>query len=160
MSTKLLVYLGGDKMSNSNFKAGIALKNQKLKFKGVSESNSTRSIAFDYSEPLGDGDGFRGLELLLLSFGGCVSTAIVFLLRRQGKNIDTFKMNLEGVKKENPLSIEKILFEIEIASDNISTENMQVVIKNAEAVSPVWNMIKGNTKVEGSFILKKNGDLI
>ena len=141
-------------MGNGDFKAEVKLKNQKVKFEGISLLNPTRHIDFDYAKPMGDDEGFRGLELLLLSFGGCVSTTIVFLIRRQGKEINSFKMNLEGVKKENPLSIEKINFEVEIDSEEITEEDIQVIAKQTEALSPVWNMIKGNCIVQGNYILR------
>ena len=65
----------------------LRLVNDKVQFLGVSEENLARPIQFDYAPPVGDGDGYKGIELLMLSFAGCVSTAIVFLLRKKSKNI-------------------------------------------------------------------------
>ena len=82
----------------------VSLTNQKVQFTGVSTSNPDHPIAFDYLPPLGDGQGYRGLELLLMSFAGCVSTAIVALLRRMGKNISGFKMNAKGINRTQPVT--------------------------------------------------------
>ena len=74
-------------MNSNQFEVTVNLTNQKVQFVGVSMSNPDRPIAFDYLPPLGDGQGYRGLELLLMSFTGCVSTAIVYLLRKMGRTI-------------------------------------------------------------------------
>jgi putative redox protein len=63
----------------------VTLTNNKLQFTGISPSNPDRLITFDYKPPIGDGDGYNGLELLLMSLAGCSSTAIVFLLRKMEK---------------------------------------------------------------------------
>ena len=60
----------------------ITRTNRKVHFEGVSDANPERRIPFDFAPPLGDGNGFAGLELLLMSFAGCVSTTVVFLLGR------------------------------------------------------------------------------
>lgn len=145
-------------MKSENFMAEVTLKNQKFKLEGISESNSSRPIEFDFSKPLGDDDGYKGLELLLLAFGGCVSTTMIFLLRKQEKKIESFKLKLEGVKRQNPVSIEKIIFKAVIVSDNISDEDMQILLKKAEKICPVWNMIKGNTEVVGEYNLVNKGE--
>jgi len=46
----------------------VNLTNQKGQFIGVSRSNP--SITFDYDPPLGDGQGYTGLEMLLMSLAG------------------------------------------------------------------------------------------
>ncbi len=44
----------------------VKLINDKLQFKGISETNLDFPIPFDYLPPIGDGQGFRGLELLIM----------------------------------------------------------------------------------------------
>ena len=67
-------------MSELKEKVTVRLINQKVQFIGVSNANPEQPITFDYKPPLGDGMGFNGLELLLMSFSGCSATAIVYLL--------------------------------------------------------------------------------
>lgn len=134
-------------MSVAPIEINLELKNQKVKFVGVSASNQDNPITIDYLPPLGDGEGFLGLELLVMSFAGCVSTAIVGLLRRQGKNISSYKMKAAGIKKETPLSLEKISFEITIESDNTNEDELIKTLKMAGDISPVWIAIKNNVEV-------------
>lgn len=127
-------------------KVSMELVNEKLRFLGTSEDNPSRPVSMDYAPPLGDGEGFLGLELLLISFAGCVSTAIVFILRRMGKTVSGYRMRAAGTRREAPLSLEAIDFEIEVDSPDIGDE-LESAILRAEQLSPVWLAIKGNVRV-------------
>ncbi len=129
----------------------VSLTNQKVQFTGVSKSNPDHPIAFDYLPPLGDGQGYRGLELLLMSFAGCVSTAIVALLRRMGKNISGFKMNAKGINRTQPLSLQKICMEVILESTDAEDADIQNAIKQAEEISPVWLALKNNVEVSTEY---------
>jgi len=74
-------------MSELQEKVAVRLINQKVKFTGVSNANPDQPITFDYKPPIGDGEGYNGLELLLMSLSGCSATAIVYLLRKMGKTV-------------------------------------------------------------------------
>ncbi len=54
-------------MSGLNEEVTIRLINDKVRFTGVSKANPDHPLSIDYVPPLGDGMGFRGLELFLLS---------------------------------------------------------------------------------------------
>lgn len=136
-----------------NLVVEIKRTNQKIHFEGVSAFNPDITIPFDYAPPLGDGQGFAGLELLLLSFSGCVSTAMVVLLGRAGKHVASYAAKVEGVRREHPLSLSEILFHIRIASEDITAEDMDAVIRQAEMISPVWLAVKNNVDVKITYEL-------
>ena len=129
----------------------MELINQKVKFTGISKTNPETPVKIDYLPPLGDGEGFLGLELLVMSFAGCVSTGIVGLLRRMNKTDFTYKMNIIGIKKEQPLSLEKINFTVIVESKDVSDDELQNVIKKAEEISPVWIAIRNNVEVDWQY---------
>ncbi len=137
----------------ANLVIEIKRTNQKVHFEGASNTNPNILIPFDYTPPLGDGNGFAGLELLLMSFAGCVSTTIVFLLGRLGKHISSYTATAEGIRREHPLSLSKIRFHIRIESKDITGMDAEDAIKQAEAVSPVWQAVKNNIAVEITFEL-------
>ena len=137
----------------SNLLIKIKRTNQKVHFEGVSDTNTGIVIPFDYAPPLGDGQGFGGLELLLMSFSGCVSTTVVFLLRRLGKHIANYTAEVEGIRSEQPLALKEIHFNICIESNDITVEDMENTIKQAENVSPVWQAVKNNITVKMTFEL-------
>ena len=129
----------------------MELVNQKVKFTGVSKTNPDTPIAIDYLPPLGDGEGFLGLELLVMSFAGCVSTAIVGLLRIMNKNISAYKMDVTGIKNEQPLSLQKIHFAVVVESNDINQDEIQNVLKMAEQISPVWIAIRNNVDIDWEY---------
>ena len=119
-------------------------------FEGISETNPGITIPFDYAPPLGSGSGFAGLELLLMSFTGCVSTTAVFLLGRMGKHISSFSASAEGIRSEHPLSLKEVCFHICVESEDVTDKDMESVFKQAEAVSPVWQALRNNVAVKTS----------
>ena len=120
-------------------------------FETVSADHPALSIPFDFTPPLGSGDGLSGLEALVMTFSGCVSTAIVALTLRLGKHIGSYAVKAEGERAEQPLSLQKIFFHIELTSRDITADDMDWVLRQAEAISPVWLAIKGNVAVETSY---------
>ena len=127
----------------------------KVHFVGVSDTSPGTEISFDYAPPLGTGCGFAGLELLLMSFAGCVSTTVVFLLGRAQKHISSYTASARGIRTEHPVALKEIHFCICIESEDITQADMETVIKQAQAVSPVWQAIKNNIDVKTTFELKK-----
>lgn len=129
------------------------LINQKMQFKVICDTNLDRPIIMDYLSPLGDSQGYLGLELLLMSFCGCVSTTTIFLLRRGGKNVVNFKAHAIGIRQENPLSLKKVIFKVCIKSNEIEPADMEKVLIMVSNVSPVWLAIKNNVDVVTEFEL-------
>ena len=130
----------------------IRLVNQKVQFAAVSGENPGRPLTLDYVPPVGDGQGFAGLELLLMSFCGCVSTAVVALLRRSG-SVAGYEAHAAGIREENPLSLKKIVFSVKVLSDDLEAANVEKALCVASNISPVWLAIKGNVEVETGYSL-------
>jgi putative redox protein len=136
-------------MSEQIEEVTIHLSNQKVQFIGISESNPDRLINFDYKPPVGDGQGYNGLELLLMSLGGCSATAIVYLLRKMGKTVSGLEVKAKGIRKEQPpIKFDKIFIEFILNSKDTKDADIQKAIQLAEkSVCPVWQMIKNNVEV-------------
>ena len=127
----------------------VNLTNNKIQFTGISPSNPDRPINFDYKPPMGDGQGYNGLELLLMSFAGCSGTAIVYLLRKMRKDISGMKVNAKGLRRDQPpIKFEKIFLEFILNSKDTKDVDIEKAIQIAEeSVCPVWQMIKNNVEV-------------
>jgi putative redox protein len=125
----------------------LELNNDNIQFKGKTRENET--ILMDYFPPVGDGNGYTGLELLLMSFAGCSSTSIVYLLRKMKKTVNGLKVKAEGEQmKKSPLAFKKITIEYNITSDDVTDSDFDKVIQQSEeSVSPVWAMLKGNVEI-------------
>jgi putative redox protein len=129
------------------FEVNLELKNDKLLFKGNARDN--HEVSMDYFPPLGDGMGYTGLELLLMSFAGCSATSIIFLLRKMGKNIKGMSVSATGIKREElPKAFKEIHATYSLISDNTEEPDVRkAILLSEESVCPVWSMIKGNVEV-------------
>jgi putative redox protein len=136
-------------MSEQIEEVTIHLSNQKVQFIGISKANPDRPINFDYKPPMGDGQGYNGLELLLMSLGGCSATAIVYLLRKMGKTISGLEVKAKGIRTEQPpIKFDKIFIEFILNSKDTKDADIRKAIQLAEkSVCPVWQMIKNNVEV-------------
>jgi len=140
-------------MSEQLEEVTVHLSNEKVQFVGLSKSNPDHPIPFDYKPPIGDGKGYNGLELLLMSLSGCSATAILFLLRKMGKTISGLTVNAKGVRKEQPpVKFEKIFLEFILNSKDTKDADIRKAIQLAEqSVCPVWQMIKNNVEVAPEY---------
>jgi putative redox protein len=125
----------------------VKLTNKKVQFTGVSRSNP--AVIFDYTPPLGDGQGYTGLEMLLMSFAACSGTSVVALLRQMGKKVSAFKVMARGIRRDqDPTSFEKISLLFVLNSENTEDADIRKAIQLSEQkVCPVWDMLKGNVEI-------------
>ena len=144
-------------MSGLNEEVTIRLINDKVRFTGVSEANPDHPLSIDYVPPLGDGMGFRGLELFLLSFGGCSATAVVALLRKMGKTVAGFEVKAKGIRSgKPPIRLEKICIEFLLESKDAEEKDLRRAVQLAEeSLCPVWQLIKNNVDVVPEYRIVK-----
>ncbi|HEX9135773.1 MAG TPA: OsmC family protein [Nitrospirota bacterium] len=135
----------------SQLEVTVNSTNQKLGYTGALRSLSP--IAIDYIPPLGDGQGYLPLEMLLMSLGACSGGTVGLLLRKMGKAVASIKVNVKGTRRDqHPTSFQKIVLEFAVHSADVKDGDMQKVIKLAEeSVCPVWAMVKGNAEIEAEY---------
>ena len=138
-------------MSSDALYVDIRLVNDKVKFQAVSNLQPDQEITFDYVPPVGDGEGFLGLEMLVTSFAGCVSTALVFLLRKMGHKVTEYKMRATAFRRESPVMLERIEAQITLGSAGIPAQDIHKAIQTASNISPVWLAIKNNVDVSVTY---------
>ena len=128
--------------------ASIILTDQKVKFSGTCRTNT--AVTMDYFPPLGEGQGYTGLELLLMSLAGCSGTSVVFLLRKMGKDITGFSVNASGTRRDqHPTCFEKINLEFTVTSRDAKEADILKAIKlSEESICPVWAMLKKGVEIE------------
>ena len=136
-------------MSELQEEVTVRLINDKVQFTGVSKANPDKPVTFDFKPPLGDGSGYNGLELLLMSFSGCSATAIVYLLRKMRKTVSGLEVQAKGIRREEPpIKLEKIFIKFILNSKDTKDTDIQRAIQLAEqSACPVWQMIKNNVEV-------------
>jgi len=125
----------------------VKLANQKVRFTGV--ARSLPAVCADYFPPLGDGEGYTGLELLLLSLAVCSATSIVSLLRRMKKTVADFQVNASGNRREqHPTGFTRIALDFTLMSpDAVAADLEKAAQLSAETYCPVWAMLKQSAEV-------------
>jgi len=94
---------------------------------------------------------YTSLELFMISFGSCVCTTIVGLLRyRMKKQVDAISADVSGtVSDEHPKALQHIILSLKIKAHDLSENEVREALQTAEnAMCPVWAMIKGNVTVD------------
>lgn len=120
----------------------------KAMFRSAARENP--EIVIDYFPPVGTGQGYTSLELLLMSFGSCVSTTILTLLRYKAhKIIRGISVHMEGdVRESHPKALETIRVTLCFKAKDLNEADVRQALALAEeSICPVWAMIKGNVAV-------------
>ncbi len=125
----------------------VNLENEKVRFSGT--ARSLPAVSADYFPPLGDGQGYTGLELLLLSLAACSATSIVALLRGMKKKVMDFQVNASGIRREqHPTSFSKINLDFILTSPDAADADLQKAIQMSEkTICPVWAMLKSSVEI-------------
>lgn len=135
---------------SKELRSSIQLINEKVQFKGSVDGNNP--VMIDYTPPIGDNAGYTSLELFLLSLSSCAGTAILVVLRKMQKSIQAFEISSIGNRKqEHPTGFKSVKLEINIKSENLTSDEMNKVLGMIEGICPVLSMIKGNVEVIYSF---------
>ncbi len=129
----------------------VSSTNQKLGYTGALRTHPP--IPIDYIPPLGDGQGYTPLEMLLMSLGACSGGTLGLLLRKTGKTVTGISVTAKGVRRErHPTSFATIHLEFVVTSADVTDADMQKSIKLAEeSVCPVWAMVKGNAEITTGY---------
>jgi putative redox protein len=122
---------------------------EKTRFSATARENP--EVIIDYFPPIGSGSGYTSLEIFMVSFGSCVSSTLLSLLRyRMKKKVDGVAADVQGtVREEHPKALQHILLNLTFKSKELSEAEVLEVLKVAEdKMCPVWSMIKGNVDVD------------
>ena len=141
-------------MEKNHLTAEMKLIDNGLKFQTKVGNNP--EIITDYIPPLGNNEGYMPLELFLISFGTCVSGVVLPLLRKMHKNIEEYSVKIAGIRKtEHPTGFSKIILDVFIKSEDITTKEIEKIIKIAETTyCPIWSMLKSDIEVESNVFIK------
>lgn len=132
---------------DESLSVAVDLQGDKVRFSG--RARGLPDVCADYFPPLGDGQGYTGLELLLLSLAACSATSVVSLLRRMKRSVAAFRVNARGTRRaQHPTSFERIQLEFVLTSPDADAADLQKAVRmSEESLCPVWAMLKGNVEI-------------
>jgi putative redox protein len=124
---------------------------EKLHFRGQSEHEQV--VAIDHAPPLGDGNGIKPMELLLMSLASCSAQTVISLLQKMKQDVRGFTVKAEGARRaEHPTVFTKIRLEYEVEGVGLSAEAVEKAIRlSEEKYCPVWAMLKPGVKISFSY---------
>jgi putative redox protein len=119
----------------------------------VGQTGGAHSVDIDYPPPLGDGDGFTGLQMLLLSLAGCSAQTVVNLLRRMNQPVQGMEVKAVGRRRdEHPTVLTKIELEFTVHGIGIDSQAVaRAIALSEEQFCPVWAMLKAGTSITSSY---------
>lgn len=129
---------------------------EKTMFSATARENP--EVIIDYFPPIGSGNGYTSLELFMISFGSCISSTLLSLLRyRMKKQVDGVVVKVDGtIREEHPKALQHILLSLNFKSRELSKDEVLEVLKAAkDKMCPVWSMIKGNVEVDVNIEISK-----
>ena len=127
---------------------------EKLHLDGKAEFDHT--IPLDYGPPLGDGNGIRPMELVLISLAGCSGQTVVSLLQKMRQDVRAFSVEAVGTKvEEHPKVFSAIHLTFKVAGAGLDPAVVEKAVRlSEEKYCPVWAMLKQAVKVSSSIALE------
>ena len=138
---------------SESLQASVVLVDHKVQFTGSLRSHPPLTI--DYVPPLGDGQGYTPLELLLFSLAACSGATVATLLRRMQKDVSGLEVHVRGVRREqHPTGFAHIDLEFDLKSMNADQETVAKAIRlSEESFCPVWAMLKGSVEITATYTI-------
>lgn len=141
-------------MPKTTLAAVAILCDEKVRFRGIIEDKT--ELYFDYYPPIGEGNGYTPLELLLLSLSACSGTSIIALLRKTNKRLDSFRVNAQGIRRDtHPTIFEAITLHYQLTSNEICEDEFIHAIELTEkSLCPVWAMLRDSVHLSSTHLLQ------
>jgi putative redox protein len=106
------------------------------------------AIPTDYPLPGHPAEAPTSLELLLASLATCVANGVAFMLRREGHTFDGLEVQATGRRRDaHPTVLESIHLELEVRGGGLEGSVVAQAIRAAEAICPVWAMLRPGTTI-------------
>lgn len=127
---------------------------EKLHFQGKAEHDQV--VAIDHAPPLGDGNGIKPMELLLMSLASCSGQTVISLLQKMRQDVRGFTVKAEGARRaEHPTVFTEIRLAFEVEGNDLSAEAVEKAIRlSEEKYCPVWAMLKPGVKISFSTSIR------
>ena len=105
---------------------------ENVMFKATARENP--EIVIDYFPPIGTGKGYTSMELLMASFGSCVSTALLTVLRHKMKRtVSGISAEVSGtMREEHPKALELMLLRLNIKAKELTETEVRETLKVLE----------------------------
>ncbi len=132
----------------------LRLIDNKVKFEGSVRDNP--GIVIDYFPPLGSGEGYTSLELLLMSVASCISTTLkAIIVCKYSKSVNGMFITVSGERRiEHPTSLKNIDIHIRVNSEDINKDMLTEISDYAiHNLCPVTDMLSTRVAINTEFTI-------
>ena len=146
-------------MNTTRLNAQVNLIDDKVKMEAFVPGKPP--VIMDYFPPIGRGEGYTPLEILLISLATCYGTTLKFMLTSHlKKEIKDLSLHVEGDRKINhPTKFHTIRLSMNVNSPDLQMEELTSVAKMVEEkYCPVWAMIEGNVTIKTVLTIGAQND--
>jgi putative redox protein len=126
--------------------------NEALSFSGTASSGFTLKLGADPAVG-GDNDGFRPMELLALSLGGCTGMDVISILKKKRQEVTGFEVRINAEQSpEHPKVFTHILIEYLVEGEQIDPSAVERAIElSSTRYCPVQHMLDKNVIIEHQY---------
>jgi putative redox protein len=124
----------------------------KLSFSGSAASGFTVPLGTDTSVG-GDNDGFRPMELLAISLGGCTAMDVISILKKKRQDITGYEVRIKTVKAaEHPKVFTQITVEHRIEGVKVDPAAVERAIElSTTKYCPVQKSLSDDIKIDHTY---------
>jgi putative redox protein len=128
-------------------------RTKKLHFEGRGATPHT--VPIDYKAPLGDDDGLKPMELILMSLAACSGQTVISLLTKMKQSVRAFTVTASGTRKtDHPTVFTNIRVEFAVEGTGVDPVAVEKAIAlSEEKYCPVWAMLKTSVKVTSRHVI-------
>lgn len=138
-------------------KAAITL-DQRMSFTGTADSGFSLNLGTD-PQVGGDNDGFRPMELMLLSLAGCTGMDVISILRKKRQTVTGFRVEVNGEQaKSHPKVFTEIHVHYVVHGQGVDPEAVERSIELSETkYCPAQAMLVRAVPVTHSYEIVEEG---
>lgn len=103
----------------------------------------------------GDDDGFRPLELMLVSLAGCTGMDVISILQKKRQEITGFRVNVDAERaEEHPKVFTAITVHYEVRGHNVDSNAVERAIELSETrYCPAQAMLVKSVPIEHKYTI-------
>ncbi len=134
----------------------ISIKKTKKDFAFIADNDEVKILLCAGPKLEVGNTGFRPMQMLLASLGGCMSIDIMMILKKQRQKVDSYQVNVIGERVDAiPAVFKNITIEVHIQGD-VKEEKLQQAIKlSEEKYCSVHHMINKEVKIVSKYFLNQ-----
>ncbi len=104
---------------------------EKLHLEGKAGFDHT--IPLDFGPPLGDGNGIRPMELILIGLAGCSGQTVISLLQKMRQEVTGFDVRVTSRKKKGiPAGYDGIHIEYTVRGKGLARDKVEQAVRLSE----------------------------